>query len=154
MINMIVTTPVNVTRASVTNTVANHAENQKNSMGIVLRVILCHEDKESIRVIKDALKDFSEVFGLQPNLSKSTVFFGNVNYGEQRSILKVLPFKIGSLPAKYLGVPLITKRLGEEDCKHLVDMVKNKVNDWKNKFLYYAGRMQLIAFVLGSMQIY
>ncbi|GJW76253.1 RNA-directed DNA polymerase, eukaryota, reverse transcriptase zinc-binding domain protein [Tanacetum coccineum] len=117
-------------------------------------IFLCHGDKESVRVIKDALKDFSEVSGLQPNLSKSTVFFGNVNCGEQRSILKVLPFKIGSLPVKYLGVPLITKRLGKEDCKHLVDMVKNKVNDWKNKFLSYAGRMQLIASVLGSMQIY
>nr|GEU87477.1 RNA-directed DNA polymerase, eukaryota, reverse transcriptase zinc-binding domain protein [Tanacetum cinerariifolium] len=30
----------------------------------------------------------------------------------------------------------------------------SKVPDWKNKFLSYAGRLQLIAFVLSSMHIY
>ncbi|GJZ75432.1 RNA-directed DNA polymerase, eukaryota, reverse transcriptase zinc-binding domain protein [Tanacetum coccineum] len=117
-------------------------------------IVLYHGDKSSISIIKEALEEFNVISRLKPNLSKSTIFFGNVNNGEQRSILKVLPFKVGSFPAKYLGVPLVTKRLGREDCKHLVDMEKNKVNDWKNKFLSYAGRMQLIASVLGSMQIY
>ncbi|GJX73970.1 RNA-directed DNA polymerase, eukaryota, reverse transcriptase zinc-binding domain protein [Tanacetum coccineum] len=117
-------------------------------------IVLCHGDKSSISIIKEALKEFSVVSGLKPNLCKSTIFFGNVNNGDQRSILKVLPFKVGSFLAKCLGVPLVTKRLGREDCKHLVDMVKNKVNDWKNKFLSYARRMQLIASVLVSMQIY
>ena len=35
-----------------------------------------------------------------------------------------------------------------------MDKVKTKVNDWKNKLLSYAGRVQLIASVLGSMRIY
>ncbi|GJT38457.1 RNA-directed DNA polymerase, eukaryota, reverse transcriptase zinc-binding domain protein [Tanacetum coccineum] len=61
---------------------------------------------------------------------------------------------IGTFPIRYLGVPLITKRLRKEECKQLVDKVKQKVGDWKNKFLSYAGRMQLIASVLGSMHVY
>ncbi|GJV14256.1 RNA-directed DNA polymerase, eukaryota, reverse transcriptase zinc-binding domain protein [Tanacetum coccineum] len=78
-------------------------------------IVLCHGDKSSISIIKEALEDFSAVSRLKPNLSKSTIFFGNVNSGEQRSILKVLPFKVGSFPAKYIRVPLVTKRLSRED---------------------------------------
>ncbi|GJX56334.1 probable L-cysteine desulfhydrase, chloroplastic [Tanacetum coccineum] len=58
------------------------------------------------------------------------------------------------IPTRYLEVPLISKRLGKTECKQLVDKVKSKVGDWKNKFLSYAGRVQLIAYVLSSMHIY
>ncbi|GKE73265.1 hypothetical protein Tco_1535306 [Tanacetum coccineum] len=48
----------------------------------------------------------------------------------------------GRLP--HLGVPLITKQISLNDCKPLVEKVKAKVKDWKNKALSYAGRLQLI----------
>lgn len=66
----------------------------------------------------------------------------------------MLPLQVGKLPVKYLGVPLITKRLGLNECKQLVDKVKTKVGDWKNKFLSYAGRLQLVAYVLATMQLF
>ncbi|GJV51016.1 putative reverse transcriptase domain-containing protein [Tanacetum coccineum] len=67
-------------------------------------------------------------------------------------ICSIFPFKEA---VRYLGVPLITKKIGVNDCKQqLVDKVKKKLNDWKNKNLSYAGRAQLIASVLGSMQVY
>ncbi|CAH1447585.1 unnamed protein product [Lactuca virosa] len=50
----------------------------------------------------------------------------------------------GKLPMKYLGIPLISTRLFIRDCKSLVERVKLKVNNWKNKSLSYAGRLQLI----------
>ncbi|GJW18232.1 RNA-directed DNA polymerase, eukaryota, reverse transcriptase zinc-binding domain protein [Tanacetum coccineum] len=115
-------------------------------------LVICHGSVESVKVIKDSIDEFSKVSGLEPNLSKSTIFFGNVNMGEQRNILNVMPFKVGRFPVKYLGVPLITKRLGRGECKQLIDKVRNKVDDWKNKSLSYAG--QLIASVLNSMQVY
>ena len=55
---------------------------------------------------------------------------------------------------KYLGVPLLARRLNVDDYKGLVDKVKRKVQDWKNRALSYAGRLQLICFVLSSMQVY
>ena len=87
-------------------------------------------------------------------MEKSIIFFGNVNIVEQRGVLNVLPFKVGSFPVNYLRVPLLTKRLGKDECKQLLDKVKSKVNDWKNKFLSYVGRMQLIVYVMCSMQTY
>ncbi|GJY05634.1 RNA-directed DNA polymerase, eukaryota, reverse transcriptase zinc-binding domain protein, partial [Tanacetum coccineum] len=60
----------------------------------------------------------------------------------------------GKLQVRYLGVPLITKQISIGDCKPLIDKVKTKINNWKNKVLSYAGRVQLIASVLSSMQNY
>ncbi|GJS11309.1 RNA-directed DNA polymerase, eukaryota, reverse transcriptase zinc-binding domain protein [Tanacetum coccineum] len=87
-------------------------------------LVLCHGDKGSIKIIKDSIDDFSKVSGLVPNLNKSIIFFGNVNLGTQRSILNIVHFKVGVFPVKYLGVPLLTKRLRKDDCKHIVDKVK------------------------------
>ncbi|GKB10859.1 RNA-directed DNA polymerase, eukaryota, reverse transcriptase zinc-binding domain protein [Tanacetum coccineum] len=70
------------------------------------------------------------------------------------SILGIVPFAIGKLPVRYLGVPLITKKISSTDCKPLIDKVKNRVLDWRNKALSYSGRLQLISSVLSAMQIY
>ncbi|GJX57973.1 RNA-directed DNA polymerase, eukaryota, reverse transcriptase zinc-binding domain protein [Tanacetum coccineum] len=77
----------------------------------VLNMIMIKEIRElgssnSIGVIKKVLNEFSEVSGLIPNLNKSTIFFGSVNESLKRELLQILPFKPGSLPMKYLGVPL------------------------------------------------
>lgn len=82
------------------------------------------------------------------------MFFGNVNTHIIEEIKSTLPFRVGQLPVRYLGVPLLSKRLYSKDCKHLIDKVKARIGDWKNKFLSYAGRLQLITSVLSSLQVY
>ncbi|GJV43032.1 hypothetical protein Tco_1427568 [Tanacetum coccineum] len=49
--------------------------------------------------------------------------------------------KMERLPVKYLGVPFISSRLLNKDCKILVEKVKNRIWDWKNKSLSFAGRL-------------
>ncbi|GKE48477.1 hypothetical protein Tco_1479735, partial [Tanacetum coccineum] len=58
------------------------------------------------------------------------------------------------LPVKYLGVPLVTTRLVCHDCKELVAKVQSRIAGWKNKFLLFAGRLQLSQSVILSMHIY
>ncbi|GJW01885.1 RNA-directed DNA polymerase, eukaryota, reverse transcriptase zinc-binding domain protein [Tanacetum coccineum] len=111
-------------------------------------LVLCHGDLESVGVIKRAIT------GLNPNMGKSTVFFGNVAEQVKQQILQILPFKVGKLPVTYLGVPLITKQISANDCKCLIDKINARVNNWKNRMLSYAGRLQLIASVLASMHVY
>ena len=107
-----------------------------------------------MQVIRDSIDEFGSCSGLLPNFSKSTVFFGNIDEEEQNAIMTVMPFEKGKLPVKYLGVPLITKRLGIKNCKNLVDRVRSRVSNWKNKCLSYAGRFQLIASIPESIQVY
>nr|GEX50995.1 RNA-directed DNA polymerase, eukaryota, reverse transcriptase zinc-binding domain protein [Tanacetum cinerariifolium] len=66
-------------------------------------LVLSHGDVESMKVIKDALLEFSNAYGLKPNMEKSVVFFGSVKEGIKQQILDVLPFKVGKIPVKYLG---------------------------------------------------
>nr|GEY62122.1 putative RNA-directed DNA polymerase, eukaryota, reverse transcriptase zinc-binding domain protein [Tanacetum cinerariifolium] len=55
---------------------------------------------------------------------------------------------------KYVGVPLVVKKIGVKDCKCLIDKVKTRIHDWKNKSLNYARRAQLISYVLASIKVY
>ncbi|GKA07497.1 RNA-directed DNA polymerase, eukaryota, reverse transcriptase zinc-binding domain protein [Tanacetum coccineum] len=117
-------------------------------------LMLCNRDYKYVEVLKEGLMEFSKASGLIPNMNKSTIFFRSVKDCERRIILEVMPFTVGKLPMKYLGVPLITKNIGISKCNQLVERVKQKVNDWENKTLSYVGRLQLISSVLDSMQIY
>ncbi|GKD22518.1 hypothetical protein Tco_1224221 [Tanacetum coccineum] len=72
----------------------------------------------------------------------------------QIAILQILPFEEGCLPVKYLGVPLVSSRLIFRDYKGLLEKVQARIDDWKNKSLSTAGRLQLIHLVIGSMHVY
>ncbi|GJX49361.1 putative receptor protein kinase ZmPK1, partial [Tanacetum coccineum] len=87
-------------------------------------------------------------------MKKSTMFYGSMKEGVKREILKVMPFKEGKLPVRYLGVPLVTRKLSVKDCKCLIDKVRQRIFDWRNKHLSYAGRIQLIGSVLSAMHLY
>ncbi|GJU16245.1 hypothetical protein Tco_1144211 [Tanacetum coccineum] len=65
-----------------------------------------------------------------------------------------MPFAEGDLPVQYLGVPLISSRLLNRDGKILIEKAHNRIEDWKNKSLSFAGRLQLCKSVILSMQVY
>ncbi|GAV78448.1 hypothetical protein CFOL_v3_21916, partial [Cephalotus follicularis] len=58
-----------------------------------------------------------------------------------------------SLPVKYLGLPLITKRLSKQECSVLTERVMKRDNCWIRP-LSFAGRLQLIKSTLLNMHIY
>ncbi|GJX28851.1 hypothetical protein Tco_0236930 [Tanacetum coccineum] len=116
--------------------------------------LFAHGDVDSASVIKNALFDFKEASGLVPSIPKSTAYFCNVINYTKIAILQILPFEEGRLPVKYLGVPLVSSRLIFRDCKGLLEKVQARIDDWKNKSLSAAGRLQLIRSVIGSMHVY
>ncbi|GJY65952.1 RNA-directed DNA polymerase, eukaryota, reverse transcriptase zinc-binding domain protein [Tanacetum coccineum] len=87
-------------------------------------LMLCHGDPISASVLRRGLDEFCVSSGLRPSMSKNEAFFRNVSDKVIDDIKLVMPFKVGVLPIKYLGVPMMSKRL------------------------------QLISSVLSSMQVY
>ncbi|KAJ9536708.1 LOW QUALITY PROTEIN: hypothetical protein OSB04_un000093 [Centaurea solstitialis] len=94
-----------------------------------------------------------KISGLKPNLGKSSVYFSNVDPQTLQAILDILPFNVGNLPFRYLGVPLSSKRLIVNDFAPLVANVRSRLLNWKTKFLSFGGRIQLIRSVLESLHV-
>nr|GEY09681.1 reverse transcriptase domain, reverse transcriptase zinc-binding domain protein [Tanacetum cinerariifolium]GEY15899.1 reverse transcriptase domain, reverse transcriptase zinc-binding domain protein [Tanacetum cinerariifolium] len=124
-----------------------------------LEMIKAWNISESVLQRVVILKSFSSIITRNLNrfwvsLPKSIAFFCNVSNAIKASILSTMPFTEGSLLVRYLGVPFISSRLLYHDCKVLVEKLKCRINDWRNKFLSFVGRLQLIRYVLSSMHIY
>jgi hypothetical protein len=80
--------------------------------------VLCNDllifivaDMASITIVKNVLGEFEELSGLKANPSKSTVFCAGVPVDLKHDLLNYLQMEEGILPVRYLGVPLISKRL-------------------------------------------
>jgi hypothetical protein len=108
----------------------------------------------SVKCLLDAIYKFSSMSGLKPNIQKSKVYFCNVNDQMKAAILNIMPFDEGYLPVRYLGVPLVSSGLKFRHCSALMEALDNRINSWKNKFLSFAGKLQLIVSVLSAMHIY
>ena len=89
--------------------------------------------------------------GLQLNSEKSEIFSSRIKRDLIEEIQRVTGFKVRTLPVKYLGIPLVIRRLSLKDCSNLVDKIKARINSWSAKLLSYPGRIQLIQSVLYSI---
>lgn len=67
-------------------------------------------DLQSVILLLRGFYTFSLASGLSANPQKSAVYFGNVQQNVKNSILNASGFSVGSLPFRYLGIPLSTKR--------------------------------------------
>ncbi|XP_017609358.1 uncharacterized protein LOC108455289 [Gossypium arboreum] len=89
---------------------------------------------------------------LQVNFSISELYSGGVGSIELLSIVEITGLKIGTLPVRYLGIPLVTRSLNNGNCDSLVEKITKCIQSWASRCLSYAGRLRLIQFVLFSMQ--
>ncbi|GJW37824.1 protein LAZ1 [Tanacetum coccineum] len=87
-------------------------------------------DLDMAKIIMESLDEFKQVSGLVPSIPKSTTYFCNVLNHVKIVILSIMPFAEGDL------------------------LARNRIGDWKNKSLSFAGRLQLCKSVISSMQVY
>lgn len=111
-------------------------------------------DARSANSLATALTSFSNRTGLVVNHRKSNIFLSSVDDITSYSIKYVPGFEVGTLPMRYLGLPLLSTRLSHQDCIPLVDKVKSRIQSWKARDLAYAGMVLLIQAVLSSMLIF
>ena len=105
----------------------------------------------SLRGVLKVMEQFAKISGLHINASKSSLFAWGVSIEPLLSEAMRLGIKVGSLPVKYLGMPLTTNALTKQDYEPLIDKVRCGWLSWRNKYLSYAGRLQLIKSVITSI---
>ncbi|CAN1153049.1 LINE-1 retrotransposable element ORF2 protein [Linum perenne] len=105
---------------------------------------------EAVEEIKMVLDKFHKCSGLRFNPEKSNIYIAGVSCEEEEEIIKTSGFLKGTLPFRYLGVPLTSGKLRKCDCKALIDSITARVTDWHARKLSYAGKCQLIDSVIGG----
>lgn len=114
-------------------------------------MIFVEGSKKSIEGALSVFDEFTKWSGLSISIEKSTLYMAGVAGEEKSRILRNFPFADGSLPVKYLGLPLMTQAMRRQDYLPLLEKIRNKIGTWTSRHLSYAGRLQLIKAVLMSI---
>ncbi|XP_010467312.1 PREDICTED: uncharacterized protein LOC104747378 [Camelina sativa] len=101
-------------------------------------------------------KAVGHTFGYHPkckNLGITHLSFADdlMVLSDGKEVENSFSFEVGQLPVRYLGLPLVTKRLSLSDCAPLIEQLKKRIGSWTARFLSFAGRLNLIQSVLWSV---
>ncbi|XP_039041009.1 uncharacterized protein LOC120179498 [Hibiscus syriacus] len=105
-------------------------------------LIFCKASLDSNVRVKCVLERFYEISGLRLNASKTEIFIDGVNGNQKALVHEVTGFKIGCLPVRYLGVPLVPRKLTEKDCVNLLILpaaVVKRVDQLCARFFWKGG---------------
>ncbi|KAJ4881254.1 Uncharacterized protein Rs2_38309 [Raphanus sativus] len=114
-------------------------------------LIFCDGNVESVECVLQILQDFENRSGLGISLQKTSIFTAGLKPHEVERIKKATGLTSGTLPVRYLGVPLCTKKLSLINCAPLLQAIKSRFLSWTVRSLSFAGRLQLISTVISGL---
>lgn len=104
--------------------------------------------------IENTIKIFDEfvgMSGLKISLERSTLYLAGISENNRLAITSQFPFAEGQLPVRYLGLPLLTKRITSDDYEPLIEKILSLLSSWTARYLSYTGRLQLLQSVITSI---
>ncbi|KAG7529879.1 Reverse transcriptase domain [Arabidopsis suecica] len=104
----------------------------------------------SLTGISDALDIFASWSGLKMNCEKTQIFTAGLDPGESLAISS-FGFPIGSMPIRYLGLPLMSRKLRISEYSPLIEKLRKRFQSWATSSLSYARRLQLIKSVIYGL---
>ena len=114
-------------------------------------MVLSDGKVRSLEGIVSVFDSFAKQSGLKISMEKTTIYLASISEDNRREIESHFHFAVGCLPVKYLGLPLVTKRLTSTDYNPLLEQIKRRIGTWTARFLSYAGRLNLVSSVLWSI---
>ncbi|XP_042403944.1 uncharacterized protein LOC121993642 [Zingiber officinale] len=85
-------------------------------------------DRSSITIIMDCLEKFGMMAGLRPNISKSCIYLAEVEEDVRQDLIDITGFQEGTMPYRYLGIPLASEKLKIADYSPLIDALSRRIN--------------------------
>lgn len=111
-------------------------------------MVLSDGKVRSVEGIVEVFDEFYKHSGLRISMEKSTMYMAGVPQIVRQEIVGKFPFDIGHLQVRYLGLPLVTKRLTAGDYAPLIEQIRRRIASWTSRFLSFAGRLNLIHSIL------
>lgn len=110
-------------------------------------MIFFNGTSNSLHGISECLDDFASWSGLYMNNAKTELFISGVDQSETIAITSY-GFPYGKLPIRYLGLPLMSRKLKISEYSPLMLKIGASFHSWSVKLLTYAGRLQLLKTVI------
>lgn len=82
---------------------------------------------ESVNLMMNAFKVFSNSTGVKVNPAKYCILFGGVNQKDKDDVKELTGFKEGALSFRYLGIHMTSKRLNVHHYSSLIDKITSKI---------------------------
>lgn len=106
-------------------------------------------------MIKMCIDLFCQSSGQKVSNAKTRIFFSkNVHWNTRTQISDVLGFQRTDGLGKYLGVPLIHKKVNQHTFRYVIDKASQRLSSWKARNLSMAGRVTLARSVLQALPNY
>lgn len=106
---------------------------------------------ESVQCVLKVLSDFEQRSGLAVSMQKTSFFASGLEEDEINMIQVSTGMACGTLPFRYLGVPLNSRKLSLANCEILLQQIKAKFSSWSVKSLPFSGRLLLIKTVISGI---
>lgn len=101
----------------------------------------------SLHGIAECLDDFTSWSGLQMSTLKTKLFTSGLDQCESVAIA-TYRFPSGNLPIRYLGFPLMSRKLKISEYAPLTTKINTRFHSWSAKLLSFSGRLQLLKMVI------
>ena len=105
----------------------------------------------TLSMMMDVFTDFSS---LQLNRAKSMVVGFGLSAEELSRCAEILASPIGTLPLRYLGLPLTDCRLRTQDWQPMMEKVESRLCGWRGRLLSRGGRLVPVKTVLSALPTY
>jgi len=117
-------------------------------------MLMARGDCPSVRIVMESLLHFGARSGLSVNLLKSCLFTAGIFGDELFRLRQLIGIPLGSMPFRYLGVPLAAQRLQVAHFAPFTDKLTMYINSWTASCLSFAGRAELIRSVLQGVDCF
>lgn len=118
-------------------------------------ILFAEASVAQIRVIRGVLERFCIASGQKVNLEKSKIFFSsNVSRELGRMISNESGIQSTCDLGKYLGMPVLQKRINKDTFGEVLERASSRLTGWKSCTLSFAGRLTLTKSVLSSIPVH
>ena len=116
-------------------------------------ILFCDASREQLLSVRLVLSCFQAFTGLKVNIGKSEIVsVGEVNNLD--ALTNIFQCKVGSLPMKYLGMPLGTSFKTASIWNHILEKMEKKLSGWKCLYLSKGVGIMLLKSTLSSLPTY